>query len=420
MREVPECGKPVNAVPGRGAPTCVTPTSGPHTSGTMSGGVVPSAQLYKIRLAAMRFMRRLGGVLAVAVLAATVADGPVVAQDRELNVYNWSDYITEEALKAFTAETGIAVNYDVYDSNEILEAKLLAGNSGYDVVFPSATPYFAKQIRAGAYQPIDRAKIANYARLAPSVMEKLNVADPGNRFGVPYMMAGTGIGYNVARVKAAMPEAPVGSLAMVFDPRVLFRLKDCGVTLLDAAEEVFPAALAYAGRDPLSTAPADLEAAVAILSKARLSYRYIHSSAYINDLANGATCVAMGYAGDLVQARERAREAGQGVEIGIFLPTEGAAFNIDVMAIPADAPHPDNAHRFIDFLLTPSVIGPISTAVGYANAVPDSAAHMDERIRTDPVVNPPSDVRLYTFPVVSDDYERSRNRAWSRIKAKRR
>lgn len=361
-----------------------------------------------------RVLGLLGAFLAVAVAPAWAQEEPV------LNVYNWSDYITEEALERFTAATGIKVNYDVYDSNEILEAKLLAGNSGYDVVFPSATPFFAKQIKAGAYQPLDRGKIANYAKINPAILKQLTIADPENRFGVPYMMAGTGVGYNVDKIRELMPDAPVGSLALLFDPKVLFKIKGCGVTLLDAPEETFPAALAFVGRDPTSTNDDDLKAAADVLTAARVNYRYIHSSAYINDLANGATCVAMGYAGDLVQARERAKESGNGVNIQIFLPREGAAFNVDVMAIPADAPHPDNAHKFIDFLLTPEVIGPISTAVGYANAIPEAGAFTDEAIRNDPAVNPSDDVKLYTFPVVGEDFERARNRLWARIKAKRR
>ena len=352
--------------------------------------------------------------LVVSLAVAAAAD-----EEKVVNVYNWSDYITEGTLKRFTAETGIKVNYDVYDSNEILEAKLMAGNSGYDVVFPSATPYFAKQIRAGAVQKLDKSKIPNYGKIAPKILEQLKVADPENAYGVPYMMAGTGVGYNVDKVKALMPDAPIGSLAMLFDPKVLFKLKECGVTILDAPEETIPAALSYIGRNPNSTETADLEAAAQVLTKARLNYRYIHSSAYINDLANGAICVAMGYAGDLVQARQRAVEAKNGVDIGIFLPREGAAYNVDVMTIPANAPHYDNAHKFIDFLLTPDVIGPISTAVGYANAVPESRPHIDEKIRNDPAVNPPDDAKLYTPAVVPDQFERARTRAWSRIKAKR-
>jgi putrescine transport system substrate-binding protein len=357
--------------------------------------------------------------LAAAGLAAILAAPAGAAEEPVVNVYNWSDYITDEALARFTEATGIKVVYDVYDSNENLEAKLLAGHSGFDVVFPSATPFFAKQIRAGVYRKLDRSLLPNAAGVDPKVLAQLRVADPDNAYGIPYMMAGTGVGYNVAKVRELVPDAPLGSLRMLFDPAVLSRLQGCGVSLLDAAEEVFPAALAYAGRDPLSTAQSDLEAAAAVLSAARASYRYIHSSSYINDRAGGATCVAMGYAGDLVQARARAEEAGAGVEIGIFLPREGAAFNVDVMAIPADAPHPGNAHRFIDFLLTPGVIGPISSEVGYANAVPASMPHIDPAIRDDPVVFPDAAVKLYTFPVVGDDYERARNRAWARIKARR-
>ena len=368
-------------------------------------------------------MRLLRGLLGLAVtLTLGAVGGPLVqAQERPvLNVYNWSDYITEAALERFSAETGIKVNYDVYDSNEVLEAKLLAGNSGYDVVFPSATPFFAKQIRAGAYRQLDLDKLPNAALINPDIMRQLALADPGNAHGVPYMMAGTGIGYNVEKIKALMPDAPVDSLALILDPKVLFKLKGCGVTLLDAPEEVFPAALAFIGRNPNSTTAEDLQAATDVLTVARTNYRYIHSSAYINDLANGATCVAMGYAGDLVQARERARESGNGVDLRVFLPREGAAFNIDVMAIPVDAPHPDNAHRFINFLLTPEVIGSISGAVGYANAVPDSNPFIDEVIRNDTAVNPPPGTKLYTFPVVEADFERTRSRAWARIKAKRR
>jgi len=344
----------------------------------------------------------------------------VTAQERVVNVYNWSDYITPEALEGFTKKTGIKVVYDVYDSNDVLDAKLLAGRSGYDVVFPSATPYFAKQITAGAYQKLDKSKLPNAAGVDPRVMRELRTADPENAYGLPYMMAGTGIGFNVAKVRERLPNAPTGSLKMLFDPAVLLKLKDCGITLLDAPEETFPAALAYAGHDPLDTSEKGLEIAQGVLNRARTSYRYIHSSAYIGDLANGATCVAMGYAGDLVQARSRAEEAKAGVEIQVILPTEGAVFNIDVMGIPKDAQNVAEAHAFIDFLLQPEVIGPISTAVGYANAVPASAPHISEDIRNDPAVNPPATQKLYTLPVVADDYQRARNRAWSRIKAKRR
>jgi putrescine transport system substrate-binding protein len=345
---------------------------------------------------------------------------PTAAQEEKLlNVYNWSDYIAEDTLKKFTEHTGIKVNYDVYDSNEILEAKLSAGRSGYDLVFPTSSPFFARQVKAGLYQRIDRTRLKNFARIDRAVLERLKAADPDNAHGLPYMMAGTGVGYNVDKLKELAPDAPIGSLALLFDRKHLFRLKGCGISVLDAPEEVLPAALAYIGRDPTSSDSADLDAAVDVVTKARLNYRYIHSSAYINDLANGATCLAMGYAGDLVQARDRAIAAKRGVNVGVFLPSEGTAFNIDVMAIPRDAPHPGNAHLFIDFLLEPEIIAAISNAVGYANAIPDSSPMVRRELRQDPVVYPPTGLKLYSNPEVSKDFERARNRAWSRIKAKR-
>jgi len=358
-------------------------------------------------------------VVAVLSLLLALAPAAWAQEEKVLNVYNWSDYIAEDVLKRFTERTGIKVNYDVYDSNEILEAKLSAGRSGYDLVFPTSSPFFGRQIKAGLYQKLDRGKIKNFAKVDRAVLDRLKTVDPENAHGLPYMMAGTGIGYNVERLKALAPDVPRDSLALLFDRKHLFRLKGCGVTLLDAPEEVLPAALAYLGRNPISSEAADLDAAVDLVTKVRPNYRYIHSSAYINDLANGATCVAMGYAGDLVQARDRARAAKRGVELGIFLPKEGAAYNIDVMAIPKDAPHPGNAHLFIDFLLEPENIAAISNVVGYANAVGESAALVKRELRDDPVVYPPASLKLYSVPEVGKDFERQRNRAWSRIKAKR-
>jgi putrescine transport system substrate-binding protein len=364
--------------------------------------------------------RALVGYFGVFALAFGAVGLPAsAAEEKVVNVFNWSDYITDETLENFTKKTGIKVNYDVYDSNEIVESKLLVGNSGFDVVFPSATPFFARQVAAGVYRKLDAKMLPNADGLDPKVMAQLKIADPANAYGVPYMMAGTGVGYNVAMLKERAPNAPIGSLSMLFDPAVLEKTKDCGVTVLDAPEELFPAALAWLGKSPVSADKADLEAARAVLAKARPYWRYIHSSTYINDLANGAICVAMGYAGDLVQSRDRAREVNAGVEVGIFLPREGAAFNIDVMAIPADGPHPENAHAFINFILSPEVIGPITNAVGYANAVPAADAFTDPDVLKDPAIKPAADVKLYTPALVSDAYESDRNRAWSLVKAGR-
>ena len=352
------------------------------------------------------------------VLLILPGSAPAVAQEEKvLNVFNWSDYVAPDTIANFEKETGIKVNYDVYDSNDILETKISVGKSGYDVVFPSASPFFARQVKAGLYQKLDLSKIPNAKGVDPKVMERLASADPGNAHGLPYMMAGTGVGYIKGKIDKLLPEAPIGSLAMLFDPKTVAALKPCGVTVLDAPEEVLPAAMSYSGKSPLSVSTDDLEAAGKTVLAARPSYRYIHSSSYINDLANGAICVAQGYAGDLFQARKRAQEAKSGVDIGIFLPKEGAAFNIDVMAIPKDAPHPDNAHRFINYILTPKVVADITTEVGYANAVPASLEFVPAEIRNDPVVFPPEDAKLYTPVLATPAYERARNRLWTRIKA---
>ncbi|MGE0746119.1 MAG: extracellular solute-binding protein [Rhodospirillales bacterium] len=362
------------------------------------------------------FLSRLAAaaVVLLAGLAAARAQ-----EEKVVNVYNWNDYVTEEALKAFTDKTGIRINYDVYDSNDLLEAKLLAGRSGYDVVFPSATPYFAKQMKAGLYRPLDRSRIPNAAGIDPDAMARLKVADPQNAFGLPYMMAGTGIGWNVDKVRALLPDAPTGSLDMIFEPAVVRKLAPCGVVVLDAAEEVLSAALAWLGRDPTDTSTAALDAAAAVVAKVRPHYRYIHSSSYINDLAGGSVCVALGYAGDLVQARSRAREANAAYAIGVALPKEGAAFNIDVMAIPKDAPHPGNAHLFIDHLLAPANIAAVSARIGYANAVTAATPLLPAAVRDDPVIYPPPGFPLYAIPEAPRDFERARTRAWTRLKAGR-
>jgi putrescine transport system substrate-binding protein len=356
--------------------------------------------------------------LLVTAFAAVAA--PAGAQEKVLNVFNWNDYIAKDTLEKFTAETGIKINYDLYDGNEILEAKLLAGKSGYDVVFPSTSPFFAKQLKAGIYQNLDKAKLPNLSGLDPKVTAEVAKYDAGNAHGVPYLMAGTGIGYNVKKVKELMPDAPIGSLAMVFDPKVLQKVKGCGVTVLDSPEEVLGAALAWLGKDPTSQTDDDLKAATDVVMKARPSFKYIHSSAYINDLANANTCVVLGYGGDLVQSRNRAREAGRGVEIGIFLPKEGTAFNIDVAAIPADAPNVESAHTFINFLLRPEIMAAITNETGYANAVRAADALVKPELKNDPVVYPPAEVqaKLYTNPPAEQAFERARTRAWTRIKTR--
>jgi putrescine transport system substrate-binding protein len=345
--------------------------------------------------------------------------GKAGAEEKVLNVYNWSDYIAPDTLANFEKETGIKVRYDVYDSMQMLEAKLLAGGSGYDVVFPSLTPFLAQQIKAGIYQPLDKAKLTNYAGLSPTILKTMTKNDPDNTYGVPYMVAPTGIGINVAKVKERLGSVPQGSGDLLFSPEITAKLKDCGISLLDDPVDVIPAVLAWLGKDPTSQDPADLQVAIDALKKIKGNLKYIHSSSYINDLANGDLCVAQGYGGDLIQARDRAKEAKNGVEIAPLLPKEGTAFVIDTMAIPKDAPHPNNAHVFINYMMRPDVVAAITNTTGYANAVPASLEKVDEAIKSDPFIYPSDDERAkgWSVPPAGPDYERERTRAWTNFKA---
>ncbi len=348
-----------------------------------------------------------------------VAAQPSLAEDKLLNVYNWSDYIAPDTVKNFEAATGIKVNYDVYDANETLEAKLEAGHSGYDVVVPTAMPYLAREAAAGVFMPIDKAKLSNYGNLDPQILAAAANADPGNKFGVPYMWGTTGIGYNVAKVKAVLGEdAPVGSLKLLFDPANAKKLSSCGIEVLDSAQELFPAALLYAGRNPLGRSDADLAKAVEVLTAIRPYIRKFHSSEYINDLANGDICIAYGYSGDVVQAKNRAADAKNKVEIAYTIPAEGAMIWIDMMAIPKDAPHPGNALLWIDNILNPQVAASISNTVAYANPNLKATPFVLAAIRSDPGIYPPPEVRkrLFFDKPVTPEYERARTRAWTRVK----
>jgi len=354
------------------------------------------------------------------VLAAVVAASPACCEEARVNVYNWSDYIAPDTVDEFAKDTGIAVTYDVYDGNEVLEAKLLAGQSGYDVVVPSASPFMAREIKAGALRELDKARLPNLKNLDPAMLALAAEADPGNRYGVPYLWSVTGIGYNEALVKKALGgEAPTDTLALLFDPANARKLADCGVSLLDTPQEVFPAALAFLGHDPKSRDPADLDKATAVIEKIRPYVRKFHSSQYINDLATGDICIALGYSGDVIQARNRAAEARNGVKIAFRVPKEGAQFSIDMLGIPKDAPHPDNAHKFIDYILRPPVIAAISDAVSYPNPNLAATALVKPEIRDDPGIYPPEAVKklFYVDLPAPRDYERARTRAWNRVKA---
>jgi putrescine transport system substrate-binding protein len=355
------------------------------------------------------------------IAAALCALGSVArAEPPELHVYNWSDYIAPDTIANFERETGIAVTYDVYDGNEVLEAKLLAGNSGYDVVVPSASPFMAREIAAGALLPLDKAKLPNLKNLDPQMLALAAAADPDNAHGVPYLWSVTGIGYNEDLVREALgSDQPTDTLALLFDPALAKKLGECGIALLDTPQEVFPAALVYLGLDPHSRDPGDLDKAAALLEKIQPYVRKFHSSQYINDLANGDICIALGYSGDVIQARNRADEAENGVKIAFRVPREGAQFSIDMLAIPEDAPHPDNAHAFIDYILRPRVIAAITNAVSYPNPNLAATQFVDPAIRDDPSIYPPRSVEklFYIDLPAPRAYERARTRAWTRVKS---
>ncbi len=362
--------------------------------------------------------------LCLIALASAILMPGARAEEARLHIYNWSDYIAPDTIANFAKETGIAVTYDVYDGNEVLEAKLLAGHSGYDIVVPSASPYMARQIAAGAYLALDKAKLPNLQNLDPRFAALAAAADPGNAHGVPYLWSVTGIGYNVAMLERALGgpaggAAPRDSLALLFDPAFARKLAPCGIELLDTPQEVIPAALAYLGIDPRSRDLADLDRAAALLDGVRPTVRKFHSSQYINDLAAGDICIALGYSGDVIQARNRAREADSPAEIAFRVPREGAQMSIDMLAIPKDAPHPDNAHRFIDYMLRPEVIAAVSDAVSYPNPNLRATRLVKPEIRDDPGIYPPGSVRrlFYLDLPAPRAYERARSRAWNRVKS---
>jgi putrescine transport system substrate-binding protein len=339
----------------------------------------------------------------------------------QVNVYNWSDYIAEDQLKAFEKDSGIKVNYTTYDSNEILEAKLRAGRSGYDVVVPTASPFFVRQLAAGLYKPLDKARLKNLKNLDPEIMGALARYDPGNAHAIPWMWGTTGIGYNVAAIKKRLADAPVDSLRMIFDPAVVSKFADCGVMVLDSATDVFPAALKYLGLDPDSKKPEDLAKAADVVKAVRPYIRKFHSSEYINALAGGDICLAFGYSGDIFQARDRAAKAKDKQDIAYAIPREGSLLWIDVAAIPKDAPNPDNALRFLDFLLEPKVAAASSELTGYANANTPATALLPKDISGNPLIYPPADVRakFYTITAGSAEQTRERTRLWTTVKTGR-
>ncbi|WP_181706041.1 polyamine ABC transporter substrate-binding protein [Chthonobacter rhizosphaerae] len=365
----------------------------------------------------MNKSRTLPVIGAIAAVALTAVAGQALAQERVVNVYNWSDYIDDSILADFTKETGIKVVYDVFDSNEILETKLLAGGSGYDVVVPTG-PFLARQIQAGVFQKLDKSKLTNINNVWPQIAERLSKYDPGNEYAVNYMWGTTGIGLNVDKIKAIAPDAPVDSLKMIFDPEWASKFKECGIYALDAPDETFAIALRYLGKDPDSKDPADLEAAGELWKEAAKNIRKFHSSEYINALANGDICLALGWSGDVLQAQARAEEAGNGVKIEYHIPTEGTYMWFDNLAVPADAKNVEEAHEFINYLLRPEVIAKASNYVAYANGNLASQQFLDKEVLENPAIYPPAEVveRLFTISPYDPKAQRVLTRVWTSVK----
>jgi putrescine transport system substrate-binding protein len=353
---------------------------------------------------------------------AVVLGGAAVAQEEKvLNVYNWSDYIAEDTIANFEEKTGIKVNYDVYDSNEMLEAKLLAGNSGYDVIMPTST-FLARFVQGNIVQPLDKSKIPNWKNLDEALLAGLQNNDPGNAHAGIYQWGTNGYGYIPSKVEAALgPDAPTDSWDLMFDPKNAEKLADCGIYVLDSPSEVFPVTMAYLGYPFDTEDPEAYKKAEELWMGVRPYIKKFHSSEYINALANGDACVAMGFSGDVFQAKFRAEEAGKDFVVEYTIPKEGTAMWFDTLAIPVDAPHPDNAHAFINYLLEPEVIGAITDYVAYANAVPASEAYVSEEIWNDPAIFPTQEVKekLFVDKPAGQKLDRLRTRTWNKIKTGR-
>ncbi|MDH1684303.1 polyamine ABC transporter substrate-binding protein [Pseudomonas chengduensis] len=361
-------------------------------------------------------MRR--STLLVGLIAAAIGMSVAQAADRVVKVYNWSDYIAPDTIAEFEKETGIKVVYDVFDANETLDGKLATGQSGYDVVVPT-NHYLAKQVRAGTYLKLDKTKLPNLVNLDPTIMENLAAGDPGNEYSVPYLWGTNGIGLNATKARAVLgDDAPLDSWALLFDPQYAEKLASCGIALLDSGDEVLPQTVNYLGLSPHTTKREDYEKAFEQMMKVR---PYFHSSKFISDLANGEICAAFGYSGDVLQAADRAEEAGRSDEIIYIIPKEGTAMWADLLAIPKDSKNVDEAHAFINYLLRPDVIAKISNYVAYANANRKATELVDESVRENPGVYPSEEVmaKLYVAEERTPEVQRWLTRDWTRIKSGR-
>ena len=363
-------------------------------------------------------MRNLNTLLGAIAAVAVVASADVaMAEDKVLNVYNWADYIGSETIANFEKETGIKVRYDNFDSYETLDAKVLTGNTGYDIIFPDSTLAY-HHIRAGLYLPLDKAKLSNYGNLDPLLLKQMSEVDPGNAFVVPYMWWTNGISYDVDKVKARMPDAPVDSLKLVFDPAVLSKFQDCGVWFLDSPGDVMGLALRHLGKDPNTNDPAEIKAAGDLLKAVRPYVAKFDSAGMINAQADGSACVVINWSGAVLQAKTRAAEAKNGLQITYALPKEGANIAFDGMAIPKDAPNPEAALAFLNYMLRPEVIAKVTNEVAYANANRASWPLVEKALSGDPAVFPDDATKARLYPAIprSEDGLRALTREWTAVK----
>ena len=360
--------------------------------------------------------------LRASLVCALALAAPLAARaQQELKIFNWSDYVDPAVLDAFTKETGIKVVYDTFDQMEAVETKLMAGKTGYDLVVVTAS-FLPRHIPLKLYTELDRSKLQNLQHMWPEITNRLAKYDPGNKYAVNYMWGTTAIGYNTKKIKERLgADAVIDSWSIVFDPEKLKKLASCGVHVLDATEEMFPAALRYLGLDPDSKKEADLRKAADLLAKIKPSIRKFHSSEYINALANGDICLAVGYSGDILQARKRAKEAKNGVEVAYAIPKEGALMWFDSFVIPNDAGNKDAAYKFIDFDNRPEIAAKNSNFIQYASGNLAAQKHLDAEILNDPGIYPPAAVlsRLYTITPYDEKTQKAVNRLWTRVKTGR-
>ncbi|MFS8181936.1 polyamine ABC transporter substrate-binding protein [Pseudovibrio denitrificans] len=362
------------------------------------------------------FKSRLTGTVATAMMVALAASA--AQAEGIVNVYNWSDYIDESVLKDFEAETGIKVNYDVFDSNEVLETKLLAGTTGYDIVVPTGS-FLSRQIQAGVFQKLDKDALPNLKNMWSVVSDRTSIYDPGNAYSINYMWGTTGIGYNVEAAAKRLDGKPVDSWEIIFNPEILAKFQDCGIHMLDAPTELIPAALNHLGLNPDSHDKADIEKAAELLKTIRPYVQKFHSSEYINALANGDICLAIGWSGDVFQARDRAAEADNGVTVNYIIPKEGALMWFDQMAIPTDAANSKEAHMFLDYIMRPDVIAKASNYVVYANGNKASHEYLDQEVLEDTAVYPDEETmeNLYVTTPYPPKIQRVVTRAWTAVKS---